>query len=388
MRQARNGYQLQRGVPKDVQPVIGKTIWVEAAGSTYRVAQRLSTAFAAKTDRLIAEARNELSLTGDELIDLVPQRFDLSDPEIVEMLLSGCDVEVEESSITLDQAARYRAILKGEKLPPDHLSKEELIQQAKALKSPAARTEIAWKTALDDFLAHSAVTYPTSASRQHAIAYRSSLLSRLSPSTVKTRLAFLCGLWSVLCELRPDGTHIFKGLNTRIKVVKARKLDVTITDPSQWNGSGEQIEIFKFLYFTGARLAEIAGLQAEDLLDDQILIRPNALRPLKSDSSARSIPIHPRLKSLSIEMREREGLLWPGQYQGANKRWGVNLSKPCRKIVGITPKGFRDRAATILRAHNMNEAVVVTLLGHTPNSISMAYGATPWSELKRAVNLL
>ena len=388
MRQARNGYQLQRGVPKDVQPVIGKTIWVEAAGSTYRVAQRLSAAFAAKTDRLIAEARNEVSLTGDELIDLVPQRFDLSDPEIVETLLTGCDVEVEEGSITLDQAARYRAILKGDKQPPDHLSKEELIQQAKALKSPAARTEIAWKAALDDFLAHSVVTYPTSASRQHAVAYRSSLLSRLSPSTVKTRLAFLCGLWSVLCELRPDCTHIFKGLNTRIKVVKVRKLDVTITDPSQWNGSGEQIEIFKFLYFTGARLAEIAGLQAEDLLDDRILIRPNALRPLKSDSSARSIPIHPRLKSLSIEMREREGLLWPGQYQGANKRWGVNLSKPCRKIVGITPKGFRDRAATILRAHNMNEAVVVTLLGHTPNSISMAYGATPWSELERAVNLL
>jgi integrase len=388
VRQARNGYQLQRGVPKDVQPVIGKTIWVEAAGSTYRVAQRLSAAFAAKTDRLIAEARNEVSLTGDELIDLVPQRFDLSDPEIVETLLTGCDVEVEEGSITLDQAARYRAILKGEKQPPDHLSKEELIQQAKALKSPAARTEIAWKAALDDFLAHSAVTYPTSASRQHAVAYRSSLLSRLSPSTVKTRLAFLCGLWSVLCELRPDCTHIFKGLNTRIKVVKVRKLDVTITDPSQWNGSGQQIEIFKFLYFTGARLAEIAGLQAEDLLDDRILIRPNALRPLKSDSSARSIPIHPRLKSLSIEMRERKDLLWPGQYQGANKRWGVNLSKPCRKIVGITPKGFRDRAATILRAHNMNEAVVVTLLGHTPNSISMAYGATPWSELKRAVNLL
>ena len=72
MRKARNGYQLQRGVPKDVQPVIGKTIWVEGAGSTYRVAQRLSPVFAAKTDRLIAEARNEVSLTGDELIDAVP----------------------------------------------------------------------------------------------------------------------------------------------------------------------------------------------------------------------------------------------------------------------------------------------------------------------------
>ena len=59
-----------------------------------------------------------------------------------------------------------------------------------------------------------------------------------------------------------------------------------------------------------------------------------------------------------------------------------------KKIVGVTPKGFRDRAATVLRANNMNEAIVVALLGHTPNSISMAYGATPWQELKRAVKLL
>ena len=87
VRKARNGYQLQRGVPKDVQPVIGKTVWVEGAGSTYRVAQRLSPVFAAKTDRLIAEASNEVWLTGDELIDSVPQRFDLSDPDMVQLLL-------------------------------------------------------------------------------------------------------------------------------------------------------------------------------------------------------------------------------------------------------------------------------------------------------------
>ena len=388
MRKARNGYQLQRGVPKDVQPVIGKTIWVESAGSTYRVAQRLSPVFAAKTDRLIAEARNEVSLTGDELIDAVPDRFDLSDPEVVEALLIGCDVEVEEGAFTREQASRYRAILKGEEKPRDHLSKEELIQQAKALKAPAARTEMSWRSALDDFLAHAAVTHPTAATTQHAVAYRSWLLERLSRSTVKTRLAFLSGLWSVLCELRPGSTHIFQGLNKRIKVVKSRKSEVTLTDPSQWQGSGEQIDIFQFLYFTGARLAEIAGLQAEDLCEDRILIRPNESRPLKTESSERSIPIHPRLQSLVIELRKKNGLLWPGQYQESNKRWGVNLSKPCKKIVGVTPKGFRDRVATVLRANNMNEAVVVALLGHTPNSISMAYGATPWKELKRAIKLL
>ena len=229
MRKARNGYQLQRGVPKDVQPVIGKTIWVEAAGSTYRVAQRLSPAFAAKTDRLIAEARNEVLLTGEELIDSLPQRFDLKDFEIIDLLLEGSGVAVEEGLITPQQESRYRAVLRGEEPPRQHLSKNELIQQAKALKSPAARTEMSWKSALDGFLEHAGVTHPTAATKQHAIAYRSWLLERLNPSTVKTQLAFLSGLWSVLCELRPDSTHVFRGLSKRIKVVKARKSDITIT---------------------------------------------------------------------------------------------------------------------------------------------------------------
>ena len=38
----------------------------EAAGSTYRVAQRLSAAFTVRTGRLVAKSRN-ISLTGDEL---------------------------------------------------------------------------------------------------------------------------------------------------------------------------------------------------------------------------------------------------------------------------------------------------------------------------------
>ena len=387
VRKARHGYQLQRGVPKDIQPVIGKTIWVEAAGSTYREAQRLSPAFAAKTDRLIAEARNEVLLTEDELIDAVPQRFDLSDPDVVELLLTGSDVDVAEGRISLEQQKRFIAVVKGEEQPQEHLSKEELIQQAKALKSPAERTVLGWRSALDDFLAHAGVTQPTAATRQHAIAYRSWLLTRLSPSTVKTRLAYLCGLWSVLHELHPESIQIFQGLNKRIKIAKTKKSEITITDPAAWIGTGEQMEIFQVLYFSGARLAEIAGLRAEDLLDDRILIRPNESRPLKTESSERSIPIHPRLKSLSIELREKKGFLWPGQYQESNKRWGVNLSKPCRKIIGITPKGFRDRAATVLRLNNINEAVVVALLGHAPNSISMAYDTTPWSESKRAVKL-
>ena len=157
-----------------------------------------------------------MSLTEDELIDAVPRRFDLSDPDVVELLLTGSDVDVAEGRISLEQQKRFIAVVKGEEQPQEHLSKEELIQQAKALKSPAERTVLGWRSALDDFLAHAGVTQPTAATRQHAIAYRSWLLTRLSPSTVKTRLAYLCGLWSVLHELHPESIHIFQGLNKRI----------------------------------------------------------------------------------------------------------------------------------------------------------------------------
>ena len=60
---------------------------------------------------------------------------------------------------------------------------------------------------------------------------------------------------------------------------------------------------------------------------------------------------------------------------------GSQFVEALQKIVGVIPKRFRYRAATVLRENNMNEAVVVALLGYTPNSISMAYGAAPWKEL-------
>ena len=68
VRKARNGYQLQRGVSKDVQPVIGKAIWVEGAGSTYRVAQRLSPVFTAKARQYVQGHGGPASRRGEDLL--------------------------------------------------------------------------------------------------------------------------------------------------------------------------------------------------------------------------------------------------------------------------------------------------------------------------------
>ena len=49
--------------------------------------------------------------TEDELIDAVPRRFDLSDPDVVELLLTGSDVDVAEGRISLEQQKRFIAFV-------------------------------------------------------------------------------------------------------------------------------------------------------------------------------------------------------------------------------------------------------------------------------------
>ncbi len=307
---------------------------------------------------------------------------------MVALLKEGADVAAEEGWLTTEQRQRYLRVLVGEEDPRPQLTAEELFQAARILKGSADRTVAGWRRAMSDFLSFAGVAHPTAATREHAVAYRSHLLQRVKSSTTKTTLAYLAGLWSVLNENHPGHPNIFHGLTRRIKVVRARKVEVHIQDPDIWEGSEIHLLILKFLYFTGARLAEIAGLMADDLLEDRILIRPNQKRSLKTDRSAREIPLHPRLKELASVLRKQEGLLWPSQFQPVTSRWGVNLSKPAKLITGVSPKGLRDRAATVLRGAGKNEALVVRLLGHTPNWISSDYGAVPWCELVKAVELL
>lgn len=388
IRKARGRYQLQRGVPKDLQQALGKKLWVEPGGSTYREAHRLSPAFVARTDLEIRQARGELNRSPDEIIDALPKEFDLSDPELFEALEEGAHVGVEEGWLTKQQGDRYLRVLYGQEEPEQHLTSFDLITYAANLKKPARRTKECWEDALRDFLRFAGVAHPTAATKQHAVDYRTQLLERLSSSTVKTRLAYLGGLWSVLHEVKPECEQIFAGLNRRIRVERKLKQEFELKDPDQWKGNPDHVAVLRIMYFTGARLAEIAGLRAEDIQDDRILIRPSEKRSLKTAASERAIPIHPRLAGLMSSLKTRSGYLWPFLHQPSTGRWGANFSKPAQKIAGVNPKDLRDRAATTLRLNGKNEAMVQRLLGHTPNSISMQYGAVPWSELQKAVALL
>ena len=379
---ARQSYVLQRAVPSDVRQVVCKATWKEGGGKTLNEARARLPGFLARTDREIAIARGQLLLTADEHIDRLPQMAELEDPEVQELLVEGARVDPD-----LNQAQRERmvAVVTGALVPDPVYTAEDLIAIATKLKQPARRTRESWCKQLDLFMKFCGAASPLSCTKQQAAAYRTLLLERVSPNTAKTTLNYLSGLWSILEEVKPDSDHIFKGLAKRIKVVKPER-NADVKPIELWTGS-HYVPVFKILYYTGARLSEIAGLLADDLLEDRILIRPNAERSLKTGASEREIPLHPHLNEIVEPLRSRVGFVWP-QLQGTNGRWGHNLSKPCKTVTGVNPHGLRHRAVTCLRETNFNEATIGKLLGHKPVSITGGYGSVPWSRLVDAVNAL
>lgn len=381
----RQSYILQRAVPRSLQQALGRRVWKVAAGMTLRDAQSRLPGFLEATDREIAIARGELALTADEQINRLTD-IDTTDAQLVETYRYGIEID---QSLTQDQRERANSVLDG--TPPDAFTAANLIDIATSLKSPAQRTRQSWIKELNQFLAYCNTHSPIYCTKQQAIDYRTELLSRMAPNSVKTKLAFLTGLWSILEEVK-GSEHIFRGLTKRIKVIKQQK-DYSCTAPDEWKPS-KWNDIYLILHYTGARLAEIAGLTYEDIKEDRIIIQPHPHRPLKTQASRREVPLHPQLVSTvskyldrgSGELSPPGGIIFPELE--SNGRWGTNLSKPCTTITGLNPHGHRHLAATTLRDNGYNETVIGRLLGHTPNTITGNYGSVSWEKLVEAVNSL
>jgi len=378
----RGGFQLQRAIPSALRQAAGKSVWSASGGKTRHEAQRRLSAFLRHTDQELQklEAITTRDLQGDELTDALPRLFDLGDREMVAALDRGADEAREQGWLTSSQADRYRRVLHGVEPPREHLTADQLIDMAAALKSPASQTVQAWRSCLSAFLDHAQLVHPTAATREQALAYRAHLLRLVAPSTAKVRLAYLSGLYAVLAESRGEETHAFTGVAKRITVKPSRKEAIEVKKPTD--------PLLLILWFTGARLAEVAGLRAEDILADRILIRPHSMRPLKTAASERELPIHPELEPVLAGLRRgRAGLIWP-ELRDQTGRWGAGLHAKSVGQCGVSPKGLRDRAVTVLRGAGLNEAVAARLLGHTPSWMTASYGAIPWPKLVEAVGLL
>ena len=401
----RASYVLQRGVPKDCRAKVGKNKWTEPGGNTLNEARARVPSSVSRTDAEIARARGEKVSTDELLINSGPVAghspaalVEAVNPQVVDRLEDGSPNPAYESLINLASAVQA-----GE--AHQLLSTEALLQARRLDREPAPRTFEGWVKALHAFMSFTGQSKPFQCTRADAVAYKDALLTRMGRSSAKTQVAYLAGLWTTLVEKQGTGEHIFKGLaGTLSQTTKQAALTAALskrnktfeptTPIDEWRGTN-YTDVFKLLYFTGCRLAEVAALRAEDIHEDYISVEWQDERGLKTANSVRDIPLHPSLiKLLKPYRKQKSGHLWPNLKTTSTVagveviRWGHNLAKPCKQVTGIRPKDFRDRFATRLRDEDFNDTTIRRLMGHSSIDVHSSYGGKNWEKFVQMINSL
>lgn len=400
---ARASYQLVRGVPTDCQAHVGKKKWKEGGGKTVSQARAKLPGFLARTDAEIRQARGE-QLTPEEWVIRLGDHpglkaGDLADaaaPHVSQYLDDGSVNPVYERVLATAEAVKAG---KGNAL----LSVDGLLQARRLDREPGGSTYQGWRSALLNFMAFSGKARPGLCTPADAEGFKDYLLTIKARSSTKTVISYLAALWATLVAKEGQGENIFQPLIHSLgETIKTRALKAAESkrfksfEPTipieDWTGS-KYLDVFRILYYSGCRKAEVAGLKVDDIHDDYFSVEWSEERSLKTANSVRDIPIHPAIKSMLHELRDGTvGNLWPSlmftqKVDGVDViRWGGNLSKGCKRVTGLRPKDFRDRVIGQLRSNNFNQVLIERLSGHSASTMNSQYGGNDWEMYRRMVN--
>ena len=398
-RPGRSGWYFQRAVPQDVQRAIGKKVWTIKAGDTQSQARAAATRLLEATDRQIAQARG---IAGEVIVPASVRQLDPRSREAKAMArveseawLRGKTVAEVRDASELDWDT-YMTALPSD---PDEIDKirllpraefktaDELIEKAALIKKPAQQTLIAWRKFLSDFVQHAGLKIPTFATRDQARDFRDHLLERgLKTSTIKMRIGYLSGLWSVMVDEGWVAENIWSGITKRMKTEVTPKQVIVIEpidEAAETKLVGDHRLLYLLLRYSGMRLAEAAGLRFEDIRDGVIHVQPYGLRSVKTGQSARQVPLHPKLQELSWD---GTGIIMPRFHNAGSSRWGGGVT--WKRKIGISPKDLRDHAKQRMRDARIDISVSRAILGHKPLNVGEAYGAISMELKRQAIETL
>jgi site-specific recombinase XerD len=370
----RSGLYAQRAVPKNLQARLGTKLWRRKAGNTLSEARRFLPGFLAWTEEAIKSAhQGPKPLTREEDLLLARGRH------IEEIIQYWPQIDENE-------AAGISA------MPPVPLiTSEQIIDKAIALKRPASGTVAEWRNCFALFNAHSELQYPLTATKEDAVNFRDHLLKTMKVSSTKKVIRYLRGHWQLCFDDSLITINIWDGIVRHLKDEEQKQtvFNHKATDASALKLKKEEQQLYYLLRYTGLRIQEALGLQAEEICHETrvIKITDNDYRGvgkgIKTPNSRRSVPIAKALEPWLVGLAET-GLLFPWCLSKSKK---LTTPRFLKSKLGIGPHTLRHHVATCLRDGGMNERVAGDLLGHSPSktSTTSGYGTTTIQILREAV---
>ena len=408
-RRANGSFRYKRNVPKDLRTVIPKATVYRQLGNTYQDALRALPKVHADIEALFDRERRTTDeqrakeLVRERLGELHQAMFieGAVDPEwpeyddfqelaedVVGAVPKGVTQQIRAASSkaapmslsrVLDEYYAYKAE------DTDNGLRTRLDRIRKDLILSLGKNRYAW-TELQDL------------TRADANTYRDVLLARMSPNSVQRNLGVVkAAINHVVLEHDLDCRNVFQAI--KIKGAGSSSTDrLPITDEqlNEITPAFKSNKVAKALLIlltdTGARLAEITGLEAKDVdLDNGILhIQPNDRRGLKTKTSTRSIPLSQRatecLRQHKVGLSDTDPIFPAYAKPRGNDSASAMLMKRLRAVITdkkITMHSLRHRMKDKLRNTGCPEHLSLAILGHSANTVAANYGSGYATEVMR-----
>lgn len=410
-RRANGSYRYKRNVPKDLRKIIPKATVYRKLGDSYDEAIRRLPVVHAEIEALFDKERatpnsvRAKSIVRERLGDMhanmfadrvVDPEWDVMDDfvELAEDLEGSAPPEVirqiGSARLTSEPMTLLRVLdqyygYKSDDAVEDKALKTRIERIRKDLVIALGKNRVEW-TPLADI------------TRADANTFRDYLLNRMAPNSVLRTVGVIkAAMNHVIIENDLEQRNVFQGI--KIKGAGASKDDrLPMSDDQlemllpEYKGNPTAYALLVTLADTGARLAEIVGLEAQDLdLATRCLhIRHNSLRRLKTKTSTRSIPLSPRatecLRQQQVGLSDTNSLFPAYARPRGSDAASAMLMKRLRTQITdkkVTIHSLRHRMKDKLRNTGCPEAISLAILGHSTNTVAANYGSGYALEVMR-----
>ena len=400
-RRANGSFRYKRNVPKDLRAVIPKATVYRQLGNTYQDALRALPKVHAEIEALfdrerrITDEERAKALVRERLGERYQSMFidGAVDPEWPEF----DDFQELAENVEHAVAKGVTRQLKAASSKPAPMSLSRVLEEYYAYK--AEESDNGLRTRIDRLRKDLILclgknrfewTELQDLTRADANSYRDLLLSRMAPNSVQRNLGVVkAAINHVLLEHDLDLRNVFQAI--KIKGAGSSNTDrLPITDEQlvlitpAFASSEVAKALLLLLTDTGARLAEITGLEAKDVDLDKstIHIRPNDRRGLKTKTSTRSIPLSQRatecLRQHQVGLADTDPIFPAYAKPRGSDSASAMLMKRLRTVITdkkITMHSLRHRMKDKLRNSGCPENLSMEILGHSQGNVAANYGS-------------
>lgn len=221
--------------------------------------------------------------------------------------------------------------------------------------------------------------------KQTTLTYRASLLQPRGPlkgNTLKARIATLRGLWNRALE-----DELIAGKNPWNKADRKLKYVHRSPDVYPWEFYSQYHDdpFFVFLWFTGARIGEVAGLDPKNIVMNAPIPYFNFVhqenRMLKNDESIRKVPIHPKCFQYIPYFK-------PSKAKEPGRSWSETFKKNLALPPGDAAHSLRHSFISRCVEQGISERIQHQLVGHARKTAHERYGKVSLDILYRELQKL